>query len=494
MALEAKLVQKLGQSLLMTPQLQQAIKLLQLGRLEYKEAIEKELLENPVLEEAKETEENSQDNSQNATNENPANPSDTSPNDPATQGDGDSKDDVPQKEPSQEWDEYLDNLFSEHRGSALPKGSVDYDERPSLEATLTKTETLQEYLVSQLRLIEFPKEDQPIIQYIIGNIDRDGYLCVSYDDVAEACGCTTPQVERAVHVLKTLDPPGVGSRNLQECLLVQLEDLGLGDSLAAKIVRGHLDKLETRKFEFIMKAEEVAIEQVYQAINTIRELEPKPGRQFADETVRYTVPDLYIYKVGNEYVISLNEDGLPKLRVSPYYLDLIKNAASDDNPNKTYLNERLKAAQFLIKSIHQRQQTILKVAQSVVKFQREFFDFGINRLKPLTLRDVAEDIGMHESTISRVTTNKYAHTPQGVFELKYFFTTGIRTAEGDVSSSAIKERIKKIIEGEPPDNPISDQQIVEMLNADHIDIARRTVAKYRESMKILSSSRRKKLF
>ena len=486
MALEAKLVQKLGQSLLMTPQLQQAIKLLQLGRLEYQEALERELLENPILEESPQTEDPGNQQATSTTDE----LSPTLQN--ASTPDADSTT-APEKD-APEWEEYMENLFSESKSLPSQRNSGDFEDRPSIEATLTRSETLHEYLSSQIRLLDLDERDEAITLYVIGNIDKDGYLCATYEEIASVAGCEIEDVERAVQVLRTLDPKGVGARDLKECLLIQLDDLGLSDSLAAAIVRSHLEKVESGKFEHIVKAEKVGLDQIQHALQVIRDLEPKPGRPFADDTIRYAIPDIFVYKVGNEYVISLNEDGLPKLRINPYYIQLLRKDEGDAAQNKNYLNERLKAATFLIKSIHQRQQTIVKVTQSIVKFQREFLDFGIQRLKPLTLKDVADDIGMHESTVSRVTTNKFVHTPQGVFELKYFFTTGIKTLEGDVSSSTIKEKIKRIIDSESPDKPVSDQEIVEMLKADNVIIARRTVAKYREGLNILSSSRRKRIF
>jgi RNA polymerase sigma-54 factor len=494
MALEAKLVQKLGQSLLMTPQLQQAIKLLQLGRLEYKEAIEKELLENPVLEELKE--EGEENREQNATQfgedgnqgEDTPPPADTSQPAPETESA-----ETGEKTPSVDWEDYLEN-FIDSRGSATPKGTIDHEDKPSLEATLTKTETLPEYLLGQVRSAELVNGQLNIALHVIGNLNRDGYLCSTYEEIAEACECTTDEVLAVINVIKTFDPPGVAARDLKECLLFQLEALGLDQALEGRIVQHHLEKIEKRKLDQIIKEEQSTQELVVKAIGAIRRLEPRPGRPFADDTTRYVVPDIYVYKDSGEYVITLNEDGLPKLRVSPYYLELLRRKDEDNNPNRAYLNERLKAASWLIKSIHQRQQTIYKVTESIVKFQREFLDHGIERLKPLVLKDVADDIGMHESTVSRVTTNKFVHTPQGIFELKFFFTTGIKTAEGDVSSSSIKEKIKNLISSESADDPISDQKIVEILKAQDIDIARRTVAKYRESLGLLSSAKRKKLF
>jgi RNA polymerase sigma-54 factor len=498
MALETKLVQKLSQTLLMTPQLQQAIKLLQLGRLEYKEAIEKELLENPILEEVKE----GPDATETATFDPPAAETsdpeqagplveDNTPPPPPESG----AEDKPAQKTSMEWEDYLES-FSDWRGSATPRGTLDSEERPSLEQTLTRSETLEEHMLGQIRMQALDEKDQEIAQMIIGNLDRNGYLCASYEEVAEDAKCTPAEVAAVIEVIKTFDPPGVAARDLRECLLFQLENRGLENALEGRIIRDHLEKLERHKYDQIAKAEGVDLEAISKALATIQTLEPRPGRQLNEDTTRYIVPDIYVYKVGSEYVISLNEDGLPKLRVSPYYLQILKNGDTENMPNKEYLTERLKAASWLIKSIHQRQNTIYRVTESIMKFQREFLDYGIERMKPLVLKDVADDIGMHESTVSRVTTNKYVHTPQGVFELKYFFSTGIKSSVGgsDVSSSAIKEKIRTLIAGETANAPLSDQEIVEILKKETIDIARRTVAKYREALGIESSSRRKKVF
>jgi RNA polymerase sigma-54 factor len=333
-----------------------------------------------------------------------------------------------------------------------------------------------------------------IILQFIGNLDKNGYLCISYEEIAEECNCTLEEVQSAADLLHSLDPVGVGARDMKECLLIQLEHKGLSGGLTEKIIKLHLSKLENRKYDLIAKEEGVELKDVYTSVTTIQSLDPRPARQFTEDATRYIVPDIYISKVGKEYVITLNDDGMPRLVVSPYYLELLKKKDETSKEQRHYLNEKLKAASWLIKSIYQRQQTIYKVTESIVKYQREFLEYGIDRLKPLVLKEVANDIGMHESTVSRVTTNKYVHTPQGVFELKYFFTSGIKTAEGDISSSSIKEKIKSLIAAEDPAKPLSDQQIVETFQAENVTIARRTVAKYRESLGILSSSRRKKLF
>jgi RNA polymerase sigma-54 factor len=499
MALEAKLLQKLSQNLLMTPQLQQAIKLLQLGRMEYLEAIEKELLENPLLEEVREESDpaaSAVTDSSTSSDMNGGAYADE-PGAASTDGALDSKRGEPSvvsgEEPGIDWENYLDS-FTDSRGAATPKGLFDNEERPGVEATVGNSETLTEHLVAQIRMAGLDSSEERIALHLVGNLDKHGYLVEPLEEIAESCGCSAEQIQGVLEFLQSLDPVGVGARDLKECLIIQLEHLGLREGLASAIISKHLDKLEKRRYDQIAKAEDVALEDVARAVSVIRSLEPRPGRAFADDSTRYVVPDVYVYKVSGEYVISLNDDGLPKLRVSPYYLKVLRSEEQGDVPNKAYLNERLKAASWLIRSIHQRQQTIYRVTESIVKFQRDFLEHGISRLRPLVLKNVADDIGMHESTVSRITTEKYVHTPQGVFELKFFFTTGIKGSDGDVSSSSVKERIKALITAESPDNPLSDQQLVEALKGENITIARRTVAKYRESLGIESSSRRKRPF
>lgn len=481
MALEAKLLQKLGQNLLMTPQLQQAIKLLQLGRLEYLEAIDRELLENPILEDTKEDDRSEQTIETSAAGE------------LAAAGEKETENTPRGEEPTVDWEDYLEN-FSDLRGSATPKGSTDSDDYRSLDATLTKAAGLEEHLIRQVRMLDISNEQKTLLAKIIGNLENDGFLGCTHDELAQACEASLQEIQDAIDILRTFDPIGVGARDLAECLLFQLEHRGQAETLEAQIVRKHLDKVERRRYDQIAKEEATTVERVYAAVQAIRALDPRPARQFEDDSTRYITPDVYVYKVAGEYVITLNEDGMPRLRVSPYYLKLLQNQDQQDPTHRAYLHERLKAASWLIKSIHQRQRTIYRVTESIVKFQKDFLDHGISRLRPLILKDVAEDIGMHESTVSRVTTNKYVHTPQGTFELKYFFTTGIKSSDGDVSSSSIKERIRAIIASESETKPISDQEIVDLLKREQIEIARRTVAKYRESLGILSSSKRKRLF
>ena len=487
MALEARLLQKMGQTLTMTPQLQQAIKLLQLGRLEYKEAIDKELLENPILEESPEDSSYEQTNQSGETVIIEAGEFSSGNND----DNGSNGENTPSDTP--DWDDYADR-FSDYQGASSPKGLIDHENRPALENTITRTQTLQEYLDEQLAYMDLSEGDKQVARYIAGNLDKDGFLCVSDDEIIEDCGCEQSTITKVLTEMRMIEPVGLTSRNLKECLLIQLEWQGLQGSIAAKIVSDHLDKVEKRKYEAIAKELKVTLKEVQAQIQIIQTLDPCPGRLFADDDTRYVTPDVYIQKMNGEWVITLNDEGLPRLRVSPYYLEVLQQQGKESAQAKTYLNERLKAASWLIKSIHQRQQTIFKVTESIFKFQKEFLESGIEKMKPLVLREVADDIGMHESTVSRVTTNKYVHTPQGVFELKYFFTTGIKSAAGDMSSSSIKEKIRSLIAAEDHKRPLSDQDIVEHMTKKNIDIARRTVAKYRESMNIPSSSQRKSLF
>ena len=492
MGLETKLLQKMGQSLLMTPQLQQAIKLLQLGRLEYKEAIERELLENPLLEEVREDME-----VRSSPAPDPESSTEPTVLAPLPSNSTDSEDrfsEVPQSEPKADWEDYHDS-FTDYQGSASAKGHINYDDRQPPEVVATIGQSLEQHLLEQVRMYDFPMKDSIIAQNIAGNLTRDGLLECSPEEIAKLCNCPVAEVIRVADIMRFFDPIGACTSSLKECLLTQLEAIGLADGLESKIISFHTDKLEKRKFDVIAKAEGVTLEEIATAMNTIRSLEPRPGRPFSDETTRYVIPDAYVQKVGDEWVVVLNDEGLPRLRVNPMYSEMLKTPNRDAANHKAYLTERLRAASWLIKSIHQRQQTIYKVTESIMKFQRAFLEHGVEGLKPLVLKDVADDISMHESTVSRVTTEKYVHTPRGVFELKFFFTSGIKTAGGaDISSSAVKDRIKAIIAAESPQNPISDQHIVEMLKAEKIDIARRTVAKYRETLGIPSSSQRKQYF
>lgn len=482
MAIEMRQQMKMTQQLVMTPQLQQAIKLLQLSRLELQDLVRQEMEENPVLEETLEVEEPKEpDQLETAEKEEP----------PA----GDDKDFHEVKAGEEtlretDWDSYLE-------GYNFSAGEQYYDdeERPSYENILTRKGTLADHLLWQLNLTRVTEDELRIGTEIIGNIDEDGYLRASLDELAHSCGIDREVAESSLKKIQEFDPMGVGARDLKECLLIQIEQLGMGGSVVEGIVGHHLQDMETRKYRQIAKALGVDVNDILAAAKVIAGLDPKPGRLYGSEEVHYISPDIFVYKIADDYVVVLNDEGLPNLRLSPFYAGDLKGGGQVDAKAEEYINDKVRSAMWLIKSIHQRQRTIYKVAKSIVKFQREFLDRGIEYLRPLVLRDVAEDIGMHESTISRVTTNKYMQTPQGLFEMKYFFNSGISTTEGDfIASESVKNKIKEIVDAEDSRKPYSDQRIAELLSAHNINIARRTVTKYREMLRIGSSSERKRHF
>ena len=505
MGLEIKQSLKLSQQLVMTPQLQQAIKLLQLNRLELAETIQQELLENPMLEESEEMlgeAEASQVEAEATVSAERTESSETAYESggetdagPASESHeaADGLDEVRLTDEVKEdfdWENYLGEYSSAPAGGE--SGGVEDREAPSFEAMLTKSASLKEHLLWQLRMAALDEPQMETGALIIGNLNEDGYLQVSLDDLAVTAKSSAEAVETVLKVIQQFDPLGVAARDLQECLLIQATELYPGHDLVFDILEQHLGELERRNYQVIAKRLGVSLDEVADALDVIRKLDPKPGRRVSEDEPQYITPDIYVYKMDNEFVIVLNEDGLPKLRVNSYYKDALAHGASAEA--KEYVQGKLRSAVWLIRSIHQRQRTIYKVTESIVGFQRDFLDKGIAHLKPLVLRDVAEDVGMHESTISRVTTNKYVHTPQGVFELKFFFNSGINKVEGGaVASEAVKERIRHIIAGEDASKPLSDQTIGDMLKKENIDIARRTVAKYREMLGILPSSRRRQI-
>jgi RNA polymerase sigma-54 factor len=329
-------------------------------------------------------------------------------------------------------------------------------------------------------------------RHIIGNLDGNGYLQTSVEEISESTGQSQEDVIETLIFVQTFDPVGVAARDIRECLLIQARFRNLEGTIIEKILLEHMDRLENKKYDQIAKSLSIPIQEVLSAISVITSFEPKPGRSYHDEETIYISPDIYVFKVGDDYVIELNEDGLPKLRLSRYYREILSRRDSLSQGDRQYIQEKLKSAAWLIKSIHQRQRTIYRVTESIVRFQRQFFDRGTVHLRPLVLRDVAEDIQMHESTISRVTTNKYVHTPQGVFELKYFFNSAIDSLDGEsIASESVKEHIRNIVKSENKAKPYSDQEVADLLRNLNINIARRTVAKYRETMGILPSRKRK---
>jgi RNA polymerase sigma-54 factor len=388
-----------------------------------------------------------------------------------------------------DWENYLDNYTM---APPMPAYRGDGEDLPSLEATLTKPPSLHDHLAWQLKMSNLPPEQLEVGMEIIGNIDADGYFKdPPLEELAADLGADPVMCEQVLEKIQTFDPTGVGARSLAECMLIQCVAAGQDDDLCIKMIKSHLGNLEKKNYQAIARDLKQPLEEIYEAAKVIMEFDPRPGRQYSSDDPHYVTPDVYIHKVGDKYFVVPNDDGLPKLKISGFY----KNAMGNSSASKDYVQDKLRSAQWLIRSIQQRQRTIIKVAESILKFQREFFDKGIAHLKPLILRDVAEDIGMHESTVSRVTTSKYVHTPQGIFELKFFFNSGISRTNGeDLASQAVKSKIKELVSSEDSKRPPSDQKIVELLKKGGIDIARRTVAKYREQLGILSSSKRKQVF
>ncbi len=485
MALDLRLQVKLSQQLVMTPQLQQAIKLLQLSRAELLDVVTEELAENPLLEEGGDVKDELEQEAVAVAGEEISDTVEPPP-EQEVKGESEGMEDI-------DWETYLEGYSI---GNTDARDNYeDIEERPSYESLLTKKESLYDHLIWQLSLSAFDEQQRIIATEIIGNLDDAGYLQASPEEVAATLKADLEVVADVLDMVQQLDPAGIACKNLQECLLLQLERLDLEESLAAEILRDCIAELEGRKYPQIAKKLQVSVEDVLAAAKLISGLDPRPGRLYNTEDVHYIVPDIFVHKVGDEYIVTQNDEGLPNLRINSFYRNALTDSDSVDKQAGEYIQEKMRSAVWLIKSIHQRQRTIYKVTKSIVKFQRDFLDYGIEYLKPLVLRDVAEDIEMHESTVSRVTTNKYVQTPQGLFELKFFFNSGINTADGDaVASESVKSRIKEIIAGEDPKKPYSDQKIVALLKDKDINIARRTVTKYREMLGIGSSTERKRLF
>jgi len=481
MAMEARLSLRQSQRVVMTPLLQQAIQLLQLSTLELQEVVQKELLENPLLEEVP--------------TEAPEAPEAPSPGEAPTPTAPTTAETQPLEPPAVDRERGTDDLpfdltavmFDDHEERSLV-AQEDRDELP-FENMVRSVSSLTDHLDEQLR---FAVEDETIRRIgneIIGNLDEDGYLRADVAEIAERCKVSVEEVEKVLALVQAFDPPGVAARSIQECLLIQLKTDPNPDPVSVEIVEQYFDDLSKRRYPDIARALKLSLDRVMESVEEIMGLEPKPGRRFGGSDSRYIVPDVVVHKMGNEYVVVLNEDGIPRLRVNSLYRSLLRSSGDEA---RAYVEQKLRSAVWLIKSVDQRQRTLRKVTQSIVKFQREFLDKGLPYLRPLSLRDVGEDIGMHESTISRVTTNKYVETPQGLFELKFFFHSGIASGTGEmVSSVSVKKMIQDLLANEDPSKPLSDQEVAQILKGRGLVIARRTVAKYREELGILPSHQRR---
>ena len=477
MALELRQSLSLTQQLVMTPQLQQAIKLLQLSRLELLETVSQEMEENPVLEEGADGE-SEQDEERDAEKDEAS--EEPPPALPEVTVEERARDDV-------DWEAYLTEY---NTGWAEPR----YEERdaPSFE-NITDTKTnLSSHLIWQLNMSSMDEVQKEIGIHIIGNLDENGYLDIPLEEISKVTGHPLKKVIETLRLIQAFDPVGVAARDIRESLLIQARFQNLEGTIVEKMIMEHLKDLEEKKYKRIADSLLVTVQDVIAAVSVIQGLDPRPGRVYLNEEIIYITPDIYVVNVGDNYEIVPNEDGLPKLRINSYYKRLLQNKGSLSEETNAYIQEKLRSAAWLIKSINQRQRTLFRVTESIVRFQREFLDKGITHLRPLVLRNVAEDIEMHESTVSRVTTNKYVYTPQGLFELKFFFNSSIRRIDGEaLASESVKEHIRNIIKKEDRAKPYSDKEIEKMMKGLNINVARRTVAKYRESMAILTSRKRR---
>ena len=501
MALEQKLRLKLAQRLVMTPSLQQAIKLLQLSRLELEETLAQEILENPLLDVEESPEEVAT-----ATGEENA-PTEEGRVEEAAAEAAPEDDPLPSAEETYE-DIDVEAFFADYLGDGRAEGpsmaapSLEQDNR--LENVVSTTGGLSEHLQWQLHLLDLNPHIIDVCEFIIGNLDEDGFLRANDEEIIRGTECDGTSIVEALAIVRSLDPPGIAAASLQECLAAQIEHLMMdaaenGDEgllhKAHLVITEHWDELLHQKWEALANALGCAeLAEIKQVLDVIQGLELKPGRIFRQDNNQYIEPDVYVRKLEGEYTITLNDDGLPRLRINSRYQRMLEGKKLDPKANE-FLRDKMRSAMWLMKSIDQRQRTIYKVAQSIVSFQRDFLDNGIEHLRPMVLRQVAEDIGMHESTISRVVSNKFMYTPRGLFPMKYFFHSGVDSARGEnVSSMVVKERIRKVVEAEDPARPLSDSKIMRMLQKEGIRLARRTVAKYREEMMIPSSDKRKKVF
>jgi len=497
--MEIKQQLRLSQQLVMTPQLQQAIKLLQLSRLELIDEVRKELDNNPVLSDEEADGRGPGDDLRTRAQTEAAEAAfERAATETADSREGE------RAAREVDWEKFLENRTLQQ---PVPGNRGGFEELPPIEQNLTKPRSLQDHLLWQLSTSDFTEGERRFAELVIGNLDEKGYLDLkgvdrpdgtrtpdlAIEDLAEEAGLHPEDAPDVLELIQNFDPIGVASRDLRECLLVQARAIGF-DPIEMEIIQGHLHHLEKHNYQAIAREMKIPLEEVYEAAKEIQKLESRPARNFTDTDDRAIgiTPDVYVVKDGEELRVMDNDKGIQRLFIN----EALTKKLMKDPTAKEFIGEKLRNAQWLIRAIEQRRKTIIKVAECIVEKQREFFDKGVAYLKPMILRDVAESVGMHESTISRVTTNKYMHTPQGLFELKYFFNSSIRrVGDDDIASESVKQAIKKIIDGEDKENPLSDQAIVEMLEkAEGIKIARRTVAKYREMLGILSSSKRKRLF
>jgi RNA polymerase sigma-54 factor len=500
MAQGLHLSQKMALSQVLAPQLQQSLALLQAPTLELKALVEQELAQNPTLEEVAATETDQEEKVSKSDGDgdtpeplDPAEPPADTQFDPATEKPSNDPVDDFQAEfekltqMDQEWRDHFSQTNTPNRHS-----QEDEEKRQFMFDSLVAGTSLQENLLEQVRMSELNEEQRGVAEMIIGNIDDYGYLQSSADELAFATNIGADKIEAVLKTLQTFEPPGVAARNLRECLMLQLERAEKTDTVEYKILRDYMDALAKRRFPEIARGLGMDVLDVQEAAERIGNLEPRPGRAFLPDNQQYILPEVFVTKSGDEFVVTNNNDQIPHLRISNTYKDLMSQAESSAEVRE-YIREKIRAGKFLIKSLHQRQATILNIAKEIVKRQQEFMDKGVAFLKPMTMVQVAEVVGVHETTVSRAVSGKYIQTPQGIYEMKYFFTSGIKTSSGEgMSNTSVKDMIDEMVKKEDMSKPLSDEEIVKQLTAKGIQIARRTVAKYRSELNILPSHLRKK--
>jgi RNA polymerase sigma-54 factor len=483
----------------LAPQLQQSLALLQAPTLELKALVEQELQQNPVLEEVASMEADQEDRTD-GDGENSAEAERLDPTEPPADVTFDPATEKPSNEPvddfqaeferlSQIDQEWRDN-FSQGNG-AMRSTAEDEERRQFMFDSIVAGTSLQETLIEQIRVSELSDEDRPIAEMIIGNIDDYGYLQASIDELAFSTNIPAEKVASVLQVVQTFHPPGVGARNLRECLMLQLERAGRKETVEYQIVDRYFDALGKRRIPEIARGLDLGVDEVQESVKSIGLLEPRPGRDLLPDNQQYILPEVFVQKAGDDFVVTNNNEQIPHLRISNTYKDLMSQADSSAEVRE-YIRDKIRAGKFLIKSIHQRQSTILNIAKEIVKRQREFMEKGVASLKPLTMVQVAEVVGVHETTVSRAVSGKYMETPQGIYEMKYFFTSGIQTSNGvGMSNTSVKDMISEMVKVEDTSKPLSDEEIVKLLSEKNVIIARRTVAKYRSELNILPSHLRK---
>ncbi|MEY4069719.1 MAG: hypothetical protein RL721_333 [Candidatus Eisenbacteria bacterium] len=466
------------QKLIMTPRLQQALKLLQVPTLELQQILKQEVLQNPLLEEVDEVTEQEDIEREDS---------------PEEQNNQEAED--PAEEDPIDWTEYLGDGALDRTYTPASETSEEFLEK----VPVTRT-TLAESLIEQLHFLNLPGDTMRVAEFLVGSLDDRGWVVTPMEEIVESLGIPAEDIEKVLRVVQALEPAGVGARDLRECLLIQLDARGDRDSLAWRMIHDTFDHLVNRRFPDIARALKVSVQEVQAAADSIATLNPRPGTAVSAEDPKYVTPDLLVERVDEEYVVMLNDRNVPRLRISSAYESVMASAkkrseaTTEEKETRDYIQGKLASAKWLIQTIEQRRRTMIKVMNCIVREQREFFDRGIAFLRPLTLAAVARQIDMHESTVSRVCSGKYVQTPRGVFELKFFFSSGLATDDGeDVSARTAKDIIKGLIDEEDKTDPLSDQRIAELLHEKGLQIARRTVAKYREQLQILPARLRRRV-